>query len=58
MEGVRKNFNAASAAMQYRDRVLAISPFPYSTRFSIAVNLLRLAPAAIGIAQYFSSTKP
>jgi hypothetical protein len=53
MEGTRKNFTSAVAEMQYRDRVLAVTPFPYSKRIAAAVNVLRFAPAGIAIANFF-----
>jgi hypothetical protein len=54
MEGARKNFTSAVAAMQYRDRVLAVTPFPYSGRLAAAVNVLRFAPAGIAIIKFFT----
>jgi hypothetical protein len=54
MEGTRTNFTSAVAAMQYRDRVLSVTPVPYSARIAAAVNVLRFAPPAIAIIKFFA----
>jgi hypothetical protein len=54
MEGTRKNFAAAVAAMQYRDKVLSVSLYPYSRGVSAAVNILRLAPTVLAVLKFFS----
>ena len=54
MEGTRKNFSSAVAAMQYRDRVLSVTPYPYSGRIAAAVNVLRFAPSAIAIVKFLT----
>jgi hypothetical protein len=53
MEGTKKNFAAAVAAMEYRDRVLSISPYPYSAGVFAAVNVLRFAPTVISGGEAF-----
>jgi hypothetical protein len=39
------------AKLAYRDRVLAVKSFPYSTNISIAVNMLRFMPVAAAVAK-------
>lgn len=51
MDGTR-DFAAALATLEYRERVLAVSSFPYSTTISAAVNIMRFAPAAIALANF------
>ncbi len=57
MDGQRRNFTAALAAMQYRDRVLSVAAFPYSGSVAAAVNLLRYAPTAIAFAHLLWGVK-
>ena len=52
MESSRKNFSAATAILQYRDKVLGIASYPYSSKVSVAVNLLRTAPAILTVANF------
>jgi hypothetical protein len=54
MNGAKKNFVAATAALQYRERVLSVASFPYSASVSIVVNVLRFAPTALSIAKVFA----
>jgi hypothetical protein len=54
MEGTRKNFAAVGATLQYRDRVLSVSSFPYSHNISAAVNALRVAPGVITVVRYLA----
>ena len=54
MDGSRKNFSSAVAALQYRDRVLAVTPLPYSGWIAASVNVLRFAPTGVAIVKLFS----
>jgi hypothetical protein len=49
MHGEKKDFAAATAVLQYRERVLSVDSFPYSRGTSVAVNVLRFAPTALAI---------
>lgn len=49
MERKHRNFSAAVAAMEYRDRILGVASFPYAGGVLVAVNFLRFAPAAVAI---------
>jgi hypothetical protein len=53
MNGTRRNFAAAGATLQYRDRVLSVKTFPYSRSVETAVNVLRFAPTAFTIVKFF-----
>jgi hypothetical protein len=54
MEGNGRNFSAAVATMEYRDRVLSVTPYPYSGRILAAVKVLSFAPTALTVVRYFS----
>jgi hypothetical protein len=51
MGGARKSFAEAGATLQYRDRVISVSSFPYSGSIAAAVNVIRVAPAALTVAR-------
>jgi hypothetical protein len=53
MDDNRHNFTAAVATMEYRDRVLAVSSYPYAGAMLALVNVLRTAPAAIAFMKAF-----
>jgi hypothetical protein len=53
LNGERKNFAAAGATLQYRDRVVSVSPFPYSGNVAAAVNVMRIAPTVLAVVNYF-----
>lgn len=46
------SFDGAIAIMQYRDKVLAVSEYPYSQKMSGIVNVLRFTPTAIALVNY------
>ena len=49
LEGKRSSFIAAVAIMEYRDRVLSVSAYPYSKPALKIVNVLRFAPTVLAI---------
>src|ERR1700733_621635 len=51
MDDDKHNFTAAVATMEYRDRVLSVSPYPYSGAALTMVNVLRFAPTVIALAK-------
>lgn len=46
-----QQFTTALTMLEYRDRVLAVASFPYSSKVNIAVNVLRFTPALAAVAR-------
>jgi hypothetical protein len=46
--------SVAIARLAYRDQVLAVASYPYSSKVNVAVNLLRFAPTVIAFGKTFA----
>jgi hypothetical protein len=49
LDGKKSSFTAAVATMAYRERVMSVASFPYTSGVSFAVNFLRFAPGVLAI---------